>query len=182
VSGDAYIPTENTAQSTPMMSSCRCLSWTTSRTMTTTNMKKTITAPRSLKSFVCNDGHEDCIRSKQLVMSVISMTIRCESPVAWLYFDELRRQKEDWREVWTGSLVCLSEVPEFSWLHTPSIYLYRWALSSIRRGWSWQRGFAVRLLVVSIPPIAYSSVAGYTRCMEWLSIFGHLSSVWRPKT
>jgi hypothetical protein len=51
--------------------------------MPTTKMKKTITAPpRSFKAFVCNDGHEDCIRSKQLVMSVISMTIRCESPVA----------------------------------------------------------------------------------------------------
>jgi hypothetical protein len=46
--------------------------------MTTTKMKETIIAPRSFKAFVCNDGHENCIRSKQLVMSVISMTIRCE--------------------------------------------------------------------------------------------------------
>jgi hypothetical protein len=29
--------------------------------------EKTITAPISFKAFVCNDGHEDCIRSKQLV-------------------------------------------------------------------------------------------------------------------
>jgi len=35
--------------------------------------------------------------------------------------------------------------------------------------------FSVRRLADSIPPIAHSSV-GYTR-MEWLSIFGHLSSV-----
>ncbi len=78
VSGDAYIPTENTAQKTPMMSLRRCLSWTTSRTTTTTKMKETIIAPRSFKAFVCNDGRENCIRSKQLVMSIISMTIRCE--------------------------------------------------------------------------------------------------------
>jgi hypothetical protein len=96
--------------------------------MPTTKMKKTITAPpRSFKAFVCNDGHEDCIRSKQLVMSVISMTIRCESPVAWLYFDELRRQKEDWKEAWTWSWLCLSEVPEFSWVHIPSICLQQQA-------------------------------------------------------
>jgi hypothetical protein len=136
--------------------------------MMTTKMKKTITTPRSFKVFVCNDGHEDCIRSKQLVLSIISMTIRCESLVAALYFDELHRQKEDWKEARTWSWLCLSEVLEFSWVHTPCIYLYRWALSSIRRGWSWQWGFAVvRRLVVSIPPIAYKAVAGYTR-MEWL--------------
>jgi hypothetical protein len=36
--------------------------------MTATKMKETIIAPRSFKAFVCKDGHENCIRSKQLVM------------------------------------------------------------------------------------------------------------------
>jgi hypothetical protein len=61
--------------------------------MTTTKMKKTITAPRSSKAKLLSATMDMRIASdqeqlvmiviqEQLVMSVISMTIRCESVVA----------------------------------------------------------------------------------------------------
>jgi hypothetical protein len=118
-----------------MVSLCRCLSWTTSRTMTTTKMKRTINAPRSFKAFVYNNGHEDCIRSKQLVLNVISMTICCESPVAWFYFDELHKQEEDCKEAWTWSWLCLSEVPEWSQDNWESTHSHIWVIRTGTLKW-----------------------------------------------